>query len=125
MTDLTPAEMLAVVRLSTETPRPAGHVAPSSRLVPVDDVLLDTLDRRKPPSVGTRDPREDDEDEDDDEDDPPPEGPAVWTEIARTTSTVRVENPEDPEQYVDVERVETALFRLPDQSEVELRFNHG
>ncbi len=34
----------------------------------------------------------------------------TWTEIARTTTTVRIENPEDAEQYVNVERVVTITF---------------
>lgn len=37
-------------------------------------------------------------------------GADVYRETARTTATVRVENPDDAEQYVDVERVEAVAF---------------
>ncbi len=42
----------------------------------------------------------------------------VWQEIYRATSTVRVTNPEDENQYVDVDRVERIYFALPDGSVV-------
>lgn len=35
----------------------------------------------------------------------------VWNEVSRTVETVRVENPDDSEQYVDVERVQTITLR--------------
>ena len=38
----------------------------------------------------------------------------TWIEIARTTSTVRITNPEDDEQYVDVQRVESLTVVLQD-----------
>lgn len=38
----------------------------------------------------------------------------VYTEVSRTNQTVRVVNPEDEEQYVDVERVVSITFSGPD-----------
>ena len=35
-------------------------------------------------------------------------------EISRQTSRVRVENPADPVQYVDIERIEEIVFAAPD-----------
>lgn len=34
----------------------------------------------------------------------------VWTEQSRVTQTVRVENPDDEDQYVDVERISTVTL---------------
>ena len=50
--------------------------------------------------------------------------PEQWTEVERTTTTVRVENPDDATQYVDVERIETITFSLADSTRVELTFNN-
>jgi hypothetical protein len=44
----------------------------------------------------------------------------VYTEVNRTTETVRVSNPADSNQYVDVQRILTITFRGPDG--VESRF---
>lgn len=38
----------------------------------------------------------------------------IFTETARQTSTVRVFNPQDSADYVDVERIERISFRGPD-----------
>lgn len=46
----------------------------------------------------------------------------VWREITRSTDTVRIENPDDPEQYVDVERVMTVTMSRPDGSSVLMIF---
>lgn len=40
--------------------------------------------------------------------------PRVYSEISRETETVRVRNPENAEQYVDVARIKSILFRGPD-----------
>jgi hypothetical protein len=45
----------------------------------------------------------------------------VHTEIARKTHTVRVENPDDPNQYVDVQRIDQ--LRLQDENGVESTWN--
>lgn len=45
-------------------------------------------------------------------------------ELTRATSTVRVENPEDATQYVDVERIDRVLFLGTDGSVNELRFKN-
>jgi hypothetical protein len=37
----------------------------------------------------------------------------VWTETSRITSTVRVTNPDNPTNYVDVERIERVNFNGP------------
>ncbi len=34
-----------------------------------------------------------------------------WVEQSRSVSTVRVKNPKDPEQYVDVERINALVLR--------------
>ena len=54
---------------------------------------------------------------------PTPSAPDVWVENNRTTSTVRVTNPEDEMQYVDVERIETICFQTP-EGEVQLVFKN-
>lgn len=68
----------------------------------------------------------------------PPEGPLItddvttegtpqietWDEVFRGTETVRVTNPEDSEQYVDVERVTGITFRRPDGVLVLLRLDN-
>ena len=38
----------------------------------------------------------------------------VYTETERITTTVRVENPDDDEQFVDVERIDQITFLGPD-----------
>lgn len=48
----------------------------------------------------------------------------TWTEVARTTETVRVTNPEDAEQYVDVERITALWCQTPDGRTIMLRFNN-
>jgi hypothetical protein len=50
--------------------------------------------------------------------------PILYHELTRTVSVVRVENPEDPAQYVDVERIETITFRGPDR-DVQFILNHA
>ena len=51
-----------------------------------------------------------------DEEEPIPEI-IEYTETARTTETVRVSNPTDAEQYVDVERILTITFQGPNGGE--------
>ena len=47
--------------------------------------------------------------------DPNEEKPVlVYTEVVRVTDTVRVKNPQDAQQYVDVERIKSITFRGPD-----------
>lgn len=48
----------------------------------------------------------------------------VMTELARVTSIVRVENPSDPAQYVDVERVDVITFEGAAGERLTLVFNH-
>lgn len=50
----------------------------------------------------------------DDEDEPVQEL-IEYRETERTTETVRVSNPEDEEQYVDVERIQTITFQGPNK----------
>ncbi|MBB2841263.1 UNVERIFIED_ORG: hypothetical protein GGE64_005045 [Rhizobium etli] len=47
-----------------------------------------------------------------------------WHELARTTSDVRVENPDDSEQYVIVQRVETITFQTPEGERIRLNFKN-
>jgi hypothetical protein len=42
----------------------------------------------------------------------------IYTEIERTTETVRVRNPTDSNQYVDVARIKSIKFRGPDGMDV-------
>jgi hypothetical protein len=68
------------------------------------------------------------------EDDPPPPQPEEgddesaadehWTEVARTTTTVRVEDPDDSDTYVDVERVDTVTFLRPDGTTIRLTMSN-
>ena len=46
-------------------------------------------------------------------DDDPSQELIEYTETERTTETVRVSNPDDAEQYVDVERILTITFQGP------------
>jgi hypothetical protein len=48
----------------------------------------------------------------------PNKAPKVYTEVSRTTETVRVTNPSDANQYVDVARITSILFRGPDGKDV-------
>jgi hypothetical protein len=43
----------------------------------------------------------------------------VYTEVERTTETVRVYNPSDNAQYVDVQRIKSITFRGPDNVDVQ------
>ncbi|MBX9606407.1 MAG: hypothetical protein K2Y51_09285 [Gammaproteobacteria bacterium] len=49
----------------------------------------------------------------------------TYTEVSRVTSTVRVENPGDPAQYVDVERIDQILFASGDGRTLLLKFNNS
>lgn len=49
----------------------------------------------------------------------------VFREIARAVTVVRVTNPEDSAQYVDVERIDKIQFRGPDGKRYELQLNNG
>lgn len=48
-----------------------------------------------------------------------------WFEVNRTTSDVRVENPDDSDQYVIVQRCETVVFRTPEGELIRLNFQNG
>jgi len=48
----------------------------------------------------------------------------IWTEIARTTDTVRVYDPDDDSVYVDVERAATINFRTPAGTTIQLRMSN-
>lgn len=50
-------------------------------------------------------------------------GNESWTETARTTTTVRITNPSDPAQFVDVERVVTITFDRGDGTTVVLNLS--
>lgn len=39
--------------------------------------------------------------------------PVTYTETGRDTSLLRVENPDDPDQFVEVERIDAISFRGP------------
>ena len=49
----------------------------------------------------------------------------VWSEVYRETVTVRVENPDDSSQYVDVDRINAVTFRRPDGVLVLLRMDNS
>lgn len=48
----------------------------------------------------------------------------TWFETSRETETVRVTNPEDEEQYVDVERMTRVSFAMPNGQTVTLVFSN-
>jgi hypothetical protein len=48
----------------------------------------------------------------------------VWVEIGRIEQTVRVTNPDDDEQYVDVARMVTVTLRSPSGETQTLAFNN-
>lgn len=52
-----------------------------------------------------------------------PELSSVYSEVSRFTTTVRVENPDDPEQFVNVERIESISFQ-GDKGPITLSFNN-
>jgi hypothetical protein len=59
---------------------------------------------------------------DEDED----EQPVIdWFEVSRETSDVRVENPDDSDQYVIVQRVEKITFQTPKGELIRLNFNNA
>ena len=47
------------------------------------------------------------------------------SEIARKTEVVRVRNPEDPEQYVDIERVRELTMRDDSDYRKKTRYNYS
>lgn len=53
---------------------------------------------------------DDDPDEEEEDQEEEPEGERVWSEVARETSNVRVENPNDAAQFVIVERIDTLIM---------------
>lgn len=56
----------------------------------------------------------------------PEEVPVLeYYEIERTTETVRISNPEDSAQYVDVERVLTIMFEGPDGRRHNFNLKYG
>jgi hypothetical protein len=48
----------------------------------------------------------------------------VYNEISRTTNTVRVTNPTDAQDYVDVERITSITFAGPDGKNVKFVLNN-
>jgi hypothetical protein len=61
-------------------------------------------------------------DDDGEEEEP---APVQWTEISRTEETIRVENPDDAEQYVMVARATSVLFRKEDDGTMhQFNFNY-
>ena len=58
-----------------------------------------------------------------DEVDPPPE--LNFIEIARTTSTVRVEDPDDADTFVDVDRIDGVSFTGENNETLRLVFVNG
>lgn len=47
-----------------------------------------------------------------------------WHEVGRLTATVRITNPEDDTQYVDVDRVERVTLQRPDGIRVTLNLEN-
>lgn len=61
----------------------------------------------------------------DDEDEPPDEVEIQnYTEFSRSVEVVRVENPDDPEQYVEVERIKSIIFAGPQGTYVRFILNN-
>jgi hypothetical protein len=58
------------------------------------------------------------------EDDEAPETEAIWDEVSRATSTIRVFNPQDENQWVDVERIDSLIMRGPDSRQHVFRFRN-
>jgi len=58
-------------------------------------------------------------------DEPTQDAVLRYEEVARAVSVVRVTNPSDSEQWVDVERIERIMFRGPDGRRHEFVLNHG
>ncbi len=59
------------------------------------------------------------------DDDEPEDLPVLdWYEQERTISEVRVENPDDEDQYVIVERIETITFQTAEGRRVRLNFRN-
>lgn len=48
-----------------------------------------------------------------------------YVEKSRTTSIQRIENPENPSNFVDVERTESMVLQREDGQELQLNFNNG
>lgn len=48
----------------------------------------------------------------------------VYTELSRLSSTVRVENPSDPAQFVDVERIDSVTLETTTGERMTLVFNN-
>lgn len=61
----------------------------------------------------------------DKEEDEEEEPVRLYQEIRRTVSVIRVENPSDASQFVDVERIETIDFTAPDGGTVRFVLNHS
>lgn len=61
----------------------------------------------------------------DDEESGVQNGDRIYREISRTVSVIRVENPSDASQFVDVERIETIDFTAPDGGTVRFVLNHS
>lgn len=54
-----------------------------------------------------------------------PDTPSDQSEISRTTHTVRVTNPDDPTQFVDVEVADAIVFKDADGNTLQQNFNNG
>lgn len=48
-----------------------------------------------------------------------------YREVSRVTEVVRVENPDDANQWVEVERINSMVFAGPTGAYVRFNFNHG
>lgn len=83
-----------------------SSVSPSGRFVPYPYGAVNY-----PP-----DPDEDDEEDERIED---------WDEEKRTTSTKRIENPDDADQYVIVEVIDSIVFKRPNNIKVRLNLSNN
>lgn len=81
--------------------------------------LVDQVNRN---TIALRPPRFSIEEIADSEDDSSEPEIPTWTEESNVKVTVRVENPLDSEQYVDIDRRVSSVFRLPDGSTVMLAY---
>lgn len=54
-----------------------------------------------------------------------PDDGETWLEASREETTVRVENPDDSAQYVNVDRMDSVSLTLPDGRRVRLQFDNS
>lgn len=48
----------------------------------------------------------------------------IYNEVSRTTNVVRVSNPNDAEDWVDVQRITSITFRGPDDIDIQFNLNN-